>query len=128
MRTAGITLLCTWLAAAACWAATAGGAPAPATAAPAPRYDAEIGKDAYDWAEWSKFWAFQPVRKPTPPTVSGAAWGRNEIDAFVLAKLSENGMAPSAEADKLTLVRRAAFDLTGLPPTPEEVRAFVADR
>ncbi len=76
------------------------------------------------------FWAFQPVRRPVVPVVASAAATdvvRTPVDAFLLAKLRERGLGFSPEADKATLIRRATFDLTGLPPTPEEVDAFVAD-
>ena len=72
-------------------------------------------------------WAFRPVRKPESPPVLDGAWPRGALDRFVLAKLEEKGLAPSSPADKRTLIRRATFDLTGLPPTPEEVAAFEAD-
>ena len=70
-------------------------------------------------------WAFQPVRPQSPPTVRDGAWARNEIDRFILAKLESKGLAPAAPADKRTLIRRAYFDLIGLPPEPVEVEAFV---
>jgi hypothetical protein len=73
-------------------------------------------------------WAYKPVRKPAVPAVKQRAWVQTPVDAFILRKLEDNGLAPSAPADKVTLLRRATFDLTGLPPTPEEVRAFVNDR
>lgn len=72
-------------------------------------------------------WSFQPVALPELPTVAGAAWVENAIDRFVLARLEAAGVAPSDQADRATLLRRVSFDLTGLPPTPEEVDAFVAD-
>jgi hypothetical protein len=74
-------------------------------------------------------WAFQPVKDEiVPPTVSNdEGWSRNEVDHFVLARLRAAGLAPSAEADRVTLIRRVTFDLIGLPPTPDEVEAFVAD-
>ncbi|HWD17761.1 MAG TPA: DUF1549 domain-containing protein, partial [Verrucomicrobiae bacterium] len=72
-------------------------------------------------------WAFKPVRPTRAPAVNNTNWIANPIDAFVLAKLEENGMKPSPPADKRALVRRATYDLTGLPPTPEEVEAFVKD-
>ena len=68
-------------------------------------------------------WAFKPPVDHAPPAVKNAAWVRNEIDRFVLARLEAAGPAPQAEADRRTLVRRLTFDLTGLPPTPEELRA-----
>ena len=75
-----------------------------------------------------KFWAFQPVRKPAPPAVKNAAWAKTPLDRFVLAKLEAKGLKPSPAADRRTLIRRATFDMHGLPPTPEEVEAFAADK
>ncbi len=75
----------------------------------------------YDW------WSLQSVVRPRLPVVKNAAWPRTPIDRFVLAKLVTAGLAPSREADRRTLIRRLTFDLLGLPPTPEEVEAFVAD-
>jgi mono/diheme cytochrome c family protein len=74
-----------------------------------------------------QWWSFQPPRRPAVPQVKHAARVRNPIDAFVLAKLEEKGLTLSAEAGKLTLMRRAYFDLTGLPPEPAEVQAYLAD-
>ena len=73
------------------------------------------------------FWSFQPVQNPAPPPVKDKGWARSSIDRFILAKLEENGLSPALSADKPTLIRRAFFDLIGLPPTPEEVDAFLAD-
>jgi hypothetical protein len=73
-------------------------------------------------------WAFQPVRMLAPPPVQDTSWVATPIDAFILARLERQGLHPSPRADKRTLIRRATFDLTGLPPTPEEVEAFMADR
>ena len=72
-------------------------------------------------------WAFQTVKKPTVPAAKISAQVANPIDAFVLAKLEAKGLAPNQPADKRALVRRVYFDLTGLPPTPQEVESFVAD-
>jgi mono/diheme cytochrome c family protein len=74
-----------------------------------------------------KHWAFQPVRKPELPAVTQKEWVKSPVDPFVLAKLQANGMTPSKPADRRTLIRRAAFDLTGLPPSVDEVEAFVND-
>ncbi len=74
------------------------------------------------------FWSFQPVWKSTPPAVRNRAWVRTPVDQFILAKLEERGISPAPPAGKLTLLRRATFDLTGLPPTQEEIDAFLADR
>ncbi|MBB6051150.1 DUF1549 domain-containing protein [Armatimonas rosea] len=73
-------------------------------------------------------WAFQPVKRVAPPTVKSAAWVRNPIDAFVLAKLEAKNLKPSPTATRRELIRRVTYDLTGLPPTPEEVAAFEADK
>lgn len=75
-----------------------------------------------------QWWSFkQPVR-PAVPEVSGRGWIRNPIDAFILAKLTDGGLEPKPDADKVTLARRAFFDLHGLPPGPEDIRRFVEDR
>jgi mono/diheme cytochrome c family protein len=74
------------------------------------------------------FWAFRPPRPVTVPAVLHAALVRNPIDAFILIKLEQKKLSLSPEADRATLMRRAYFDLTGLPPEPAEVRAFLADR
>ena len=74
------------------------------------------------------YWAFQPIRKVATPTVKQRSWVKTPLDAFILKELEAKQIAPSTSADKITLIRRATFDLTGLPPTPTEVAAFVADR
>ena len=76
---------------------------------------------------WRQHWAFRPVRDPKPPPLSDPAWARTSVDPFVLSALEAKGLAPSPEADRRALVRRATFDLTGLPPTPEEVEVFERD-
>ena len=70
-------------------------------------------------------WAFQPVKRPTVPVVKNQQWVANPIDAFILSKLEEKGLRPNPPADKRELIRRITYDLTGLPPTPQEVEAFV---
>ena len=75
-----------------------------------------------------KHWAFVPPVRPAVPSVSKPEWVRDPIDAFVLAKLDKEGLRPSAEADRVTLLRRLSLDLTGLPPTIEETSAFLADK
>jgi len=72
-------------------------------------------------------WAFVPPRQPAVPKVRDHSWVRNPIDAFVLARLESEGVKPSPEADRVTLIRRLTLDLIGLPPTPEEVDQFVSD-
>ncbi|MEI7686478.1 MAG: DUF1549 domain-containing protein [Planctomycetota bacterium] len=73
-------------------------------------------------------WAFKPVARPEIPAVKNAAWVRNPIDRFILAGLDKAGLEPSTEASRAALIRRVSFDLIGLPPTPEEIDAFVLDR
>ncbi|MEW4530298.1 PSD1 and planctomycete cytochrome C domain-containing protein [Maioricimonas sp. JC845] len=89
------------------------------TAAPGP-----TGMSIEDGRE---FWSFRPVADPQVPDVSAKDWVRTPIDAFLLARLEEQGLEPAPPADKRTLIRRVTFDLTGLPPTPEEIQAFLAD-
>lgn len=87
-----------------------------------------IGKWIDEGAEWQTHWAYAPISKPVPPEVKAASWVRNPIDRFVLARLEKEGLKPSPEAAKATLLRRVTLDLTGLPPTADEVRAFLADK
>src|SRR5205085_2196562 len=73
-------------------------------------------------------WAFQPLSVSPPPAVADdAGWCRTPVDRFILAKLYAKGLRPNGEADHRTLIRRASFDLLGLPPSPDEVEAFVRD-
>ena len=85
-----------------------------------------------DWiaqgAKWERHWSFTPPKRPEPPSVKQAAWPRNDIDRFVLARLEREGLRPSPEASRETLLRRVTLDLTGLPPAPAEIDAFLADR
>jgi hypothetical protein len=81
-----------------------------------------------DWPEEKKHWAFSKPERPPLPTVKDKRWARNEIDYFILARLEQDKLSPSPEADRATLIRRLNFDLTGLPPTVEEVDAFIKDR
>jgi|SRR5579871_2335272 len=74
-----------------------------------------------------RWWAFQKVIKPAVPHTKNDSWPKNDIDRFVLAKLEEKGLTPASPADRVTLIRRATLDLTGLLPAPEEVQAFVTD-
>ena len=97
--------------------------------APWPGYEpvSETGPDVTEQPVESSHWAFQPLADPKVPDVGDSPWVRNDIDRFVLARLRESGLEPPAEARKLTLLRRAKFDLQGLPPNPEEIRRFVAN-
>ncbi|MBL8175056.1 MAG: PSD1 domain-containing protein [Bryobacterales bacterium] len=105
---------------------------APLTAKEIAAFEGWIG----DGAKWPanytpggavQHWSFRPVTRPAPPAVKNTGWVRNPIDHFVLAGLEQKNIAPSAEASKLTLMRRVSFDLTGLPPAPGEVKEFLAD-
>jgi hypothetical protein len=77
--------------------------------------------------EGRRFWSFRPVKDPPIPQVKDAAWPQTQIDHFILTRLEQAGVAPAPAADKRTLLRRVTFDLTGLPPTPEEMAQFLAD-
>ena len=78
-------------------------------------------------ASWKQHWSFQTLKRPALPPVKNEQWGRNAIDRFILARLEAEGLTPVPEADRRTLIRRVSLDLTGLPPTPEKVEAFVND-
>jgi hypothetical protein len=78
-------------------------------------------------ARWGRHWALEKPQRPVLPAVRDGNWARNAIDVFILARLETEGLRPSPEAPKETLIRRLTLDLTGLPPTPEEVDAFLAD-
>jgi hypothetical protein len=78
-------------------------------------------------AAWSDYWAFVPPKPQPPPAVKNIAWLRQALDRFILARLEREGLRPSAEADKPALLRRVSLDLTGMPPTPDELAAFLAD-
>ena len=95
--------------------------------APDPRSGAAKGKYA-NAAERKVWWAFQPVKKQEPPAVQNKSWPANPVDNFILAKLEEKNLKPSAPADKRVVIRRLYFDLIGLPPSPEEVESFVNDK
>jgi hypothetical protein len=94
--------------------------------APDPRAEV-LPPPVYNFEEARKFWSFQAVKDPAPPKVGDPVWSKNEIDRFIKAKLDEKKLAPVGLASKRALLRRATFDLTGLPPTPEEMAAFLAD-
>lgn len=97
--------------------------------APDPRTDGEVvvAKAGIDIEAGRKFWSFQPLIKPAVPQPRNSTWGRSEIDAFILARLEASGLKPNPDADRQTLIRRVYFDLTGLPPSPEQIDAFLKD-
>ncbi len=95
---------------------------------PTLRVPASLGKVKPEYEKLKKeHWAWQPLTEPKVPPVKDAAWSKDDIDRFLLAKLDEKGLKPVGDADKITLIRRVTFDLTGLPPTPAEIDAFVRD-
>ncbi len=100
------------------------GAPDPRTAATSA---VASNRQPDDFSEAKKFWSYQPVKDLPLPPVKKQNWVKNPIDYFILAKLEEKNLRPVIDADKRTLLRRATFDLTGLPPTPEEIEAFISD-
>lgn len=108
--------LITWVKSGAAWPGPAAPPVPPASTAPAIT------------PEQRQFWAFQPVKAGVPPKVKNQSWVQSPIDAFILSRLEEKGIAPALAADKLRLLRRATFDLTGLPPSEAEIAAFLADR
>ncbi len=103
------------------------GAPDPRTA-PAQTSNAAAQKPAYDFATARRQWAFHTPEDPPVPEVKNKRWAKSPIDHFILAKLEEMKLKPAPEATKRVLIRRATFDLTGLPPTPQEVDAFLRDK
>jgi hypothetical protein len=107
---AAIAAIETWISQGALWPAES------ATAAPVKAAEA-----------WKTHWALQPVRKPALPPVARVSWPCSPLDFFVLTKLEQRGLSPSDAADRRTLIRRAAFDLTGLPAEPAEIDAFLSD-
>ncbi len=99
------------------------GAPDPRTAKPHGSSSARK-QTAIDWEQAREFWSFQPPRRHELPHVTNADWPQGAIDRFVLAKLEANGLQPTTDAPRATLLRRATYDLIGLPPSPEEIEAF----
>ena len=98
------------------------GAPDPRTATATPAVEEGI-----DLATGRQFWSFRPVRDPVPPEVPGDSWARNPIDRFILSRMADAGLQPAPDADRRTLLRRVTFDLTGLPPSPTDIEAFLED-
>ena len=117
LAAADIEALAEWITGGAVWPSANATAPAPA-----------VSHERVITTEQRAFWAFRPLGKPAPPAVQRGEWARTNIDRFILARLEQDGLSPVAAADKLTLLRRATFDLTGLPPSPDEVDAFLKDQ
>ena len=114
LKDAEIAVLVAWVQRGAPWPAATGAAAI------------RTGGDAIS-PEERAFWSFRPVADPPSPAVKDADWCKHPLDRFILAKLEAKNLHPVAPADKRTLIRRATFDLIGLPPTPEEIDAFLAD-
>ena len=110
-----IEAVAAWIKAGAIWPGTDTTAAAPAA------------REKAITPEQRAFWSFQPLASHAPPAVTNRSWPRTDIDRFVLARLEKEGLTPVEPADKLTLLRRATLDLTGIPPTPEEVDKFLKD-
>jgi hypothetical protein len=101
--------------------------PAKAARRLAPREAELLRRWIEEGAPWRTHWAFVPPARPRPPETRNRSWRKNAVDDFVLARLEREGLVPSPEADRATLLRRVTLDLTGLPPTTEELDAFLAD-
>lgn len=115
LSTQAIADLATWVEQGAPWPEE----PVPAT---------EVKKDGFDLAaRRERHWAWQPVRPQPPPSVQDDAWPRNPVDRFLLARLEAAGLSPAPPAERRTLLRRLSFDLTGLPPTPRDMAAWLGD-
>ncbi len=96
--------------------------------APDPRSTtATVTKKGIDLQKGRQFWAFRPLGNPALPTVRDKNWARDPVDRFILARLEKSNLRPTGDADRHTWLRRVTFDLTGLPPTPAEIAAFVND-
>jgi mono/diheme cytochrome c family protein len=115
LSTEQVATLTSWVKMGLPWPETAGARPA------------ATGSTLKVTAKDREFWSFRPVCEPPLPTVKDQDWARSAVDRFVLARLEEKGLRPGAAADKRALIRRATFDLIGLPPTPEEIDAYIAD-
>src|SRR5688572_20524475 len=102
---------------------------------PPPKSNLHLSRDEIEiirrWivqsAPWEKHWSFAPIKKVQMPKIRNKAWPKNEIDRFILSRLETEGLEPSPEATRERLIRRVTFDLTGLPPTLEEIDRFLAD-
>lgn len=100
--------------------------------APDPRTENTVAaaeaKSAIDWNKGREWWSFKPLGNPPVPTVKQTRWPVNDLDRFILARLEKENLKPATDAEKRVLIRRATFDLIGLPPSPEEIDAFLADK
>ncbi len=122
-----IAALTEWVKRGAIWPAAPRSATGSAATSTGRSSESSLASGPSITAAQRSFWSFQPLRDPAPPSVKDDTWPASAIDRFVLAKLEENHLAPAPAADKATLIRRAYFDLIGLPPAPAEVTTFQAD-
>jgi hypothetical protein len=129
LRPDEVDVLVEWVKAGAQWSAATAPVPkGPALPVTSAAATAPASAPAYVIKpEQRAFWSFQPLRKPPVPAVSHESWPTSDIDRFVLARLEKDGLAPVKAADKRTLIRRATLDLTGLPPSAEDIEAFERD-
>ena len=99
--------------------------------APDPRTEDTVAtresRSSIDWNRARDWWSFRPVTDPAPPRVQHASWPANALDSFILSRLESAGLEPAPDAERSAWIRRVTFDLTGLPPEPSEIEAFVAD-
>src|SRR5262245_30159976 len=93
----------------------------------APAETTSSSADDFNWDKAREFWSFRPPQSQAPPRIQNQRWARQLMDRFILAAMEQHQLSPSLEADKRVLLRRLSFDLTGLPPTPEEARSFMSD-
>ncbi|MBW3540098.1 MAG: PSD1 and planctomycete cytochrome C domain-containing protein [Planctomycetes bacterium] len=96
-------------------------------AVPGATAERAVRREALDLETERQFWSFQPIQRPPLPEVQNAGWYQTPLDRFVLEKLEAAGLSPAPPADKRTLLRRVTYDLTGLPPAPKDIEAFLAD-
>ncbi|HKX29083.1 MAG TPA: PSD1 and planctomycete cytochrome C domain-containing protein [Blastocatellia bacterium] len=122
-----LTVLATWVKAGAHWAPAKNEALASNEAKPAGEAKPVGGAKPVFTEQERQFWAFQPMARPVVPELKDRAWVKSPVDAFILQRLEEKGLRPAPPADRLTLLRRATYDLTGLPPTEREIREFLDD-
>src|SRR5262249_8006720 len=109
------------------WVAIGAPSPRGAAARPAATSKSTRNRTGVDIERGREFWAFRRPADPPVPAVADREWARTGLDRFILAGLEAKGLTPAPAADRRTLIRRATFDLTGLPPIPAEIDAFLAD-
>ena len=103
------------------------GQPVLATAAWPASDDQTVDNPTVNSSQTKQWWSLRPLLRPSVPGVTHDQWGRNPVDAFVLKKLNQHHISPSPDTDRLSLMRRATLDLTGLPPTIKDVKSFLED-